>query len=161
MLGLQYPSYMSQSPHVRGAPFRVGELLSNPGNSPGKNPAQKLGAFYDHARELARLDSLLSGFFDPELATRFQVANLRQDVLILITPSASLATRLKLRVPEVLEFLHTTGNHRVHDIEIRVAPLQKPEPEPRQHRKTSNAAVEAAKLIDQLTRPQKTRSDDT
>ncbi len=134
----------------------MGELLSDAGNSPGQNATQRLGAFYDHARKLARLDSLLSGFFDPELATRFQVANLRQGLLILITPSASLATRLKLQAPEMLEFLHAAGIHRVHDVEIRVAPLQKPEPEARHRREASPAAAEAAKFIEQLTKPRKT-----
>jgi hypothetical protein len=133
----------------------VGELLSGSAKSLGKSAAQNFGTFYDHARELARLDSLLSGFFDPELAARFQVANLRQDLLILITPSASAATRLKLQVPEILDFLHTSGYHRVHDIEIRVAPLQKANPEPRFRRETSAAAAQAAEAINQLTRPKK------
>ena len=137
----------------------MGELLSDSGNSPGRNstqnPPQQLGAFYDHARELARLDSILSGFFDPELATRFQVANLRQGLLILITPSASLATRLKLQVPQMLEYLHSAGIHQVHDIEIRVAPLQKPATEPRFRREVSAAARQAAEFINQLTQPRK------
>lgn len=137
----------------------MGELLSGSGKTPGQistqNPAQQLGAFYDHARELARLDSLLAGFFDPELATRFQVANLRQDQLILITPSASLATRLKLQVPEMLEFLHGAGIHQVHDIEIRVSALQKPVIEPRYRREVSAAARQAADFINQLTQSKK------
>lgn len=133
----------------------MGEILSDTGKSPGKTAAQSLGAFYDHARALARLDSLLSGFFDPELASRFQVANMRQDLLILITPSASLATRLKLQVPGMLEFLHNAGIHQVHDVEIRVAPLQKPATEPKSRRQTSAAAREAADLINQLTQPKK------
>ncbi len=144
---------MSQSPHSRGTPYRVGELLSGTGKSPGKNTAQSLGAFYDHARGLARLDSLLSGYFDPELAARFQVANLRQDLLILITPSAALATRFKLQVPAILEYLHAAGVHQVHDIEIRVAPLQKPAAEAKSRRETSTAARQAAELINQLTKP--------
>lgn len=137
---------MSQSPHSRGTPSRVGELISDSGNNSKKN----LGAFYDHARVLAQLDSLLSGFKSPDLATRFQVANLRQDHLILITPSASLATRLKLQVPEMLKFLHASGIHHVHDIEIRVAPLQKPLTEPKMRRESSAAALQAADLINQL-----------
>ena len=134
----------------------MGELLSDTrtssGKKPGQNPTQTLGAFYDHARELARLDSLLSGFFNPELASRFQVANLRQDLLILITPSASLATRLKLQVPEMLEFLHKAGIHQVREVEIRVSPLQKPSTEPKSRREISTAARQAAEFINQLTR---------
>jgi hypothetical protein len=138
---------MSQSPHSRGTPSRVGDLISDSGNNSRKN----LGAFYDHARVLSQLDSLLSGFAGPDLANRFQVANLRQDHLILITPSASFATRLKLQAPDFIEFLHASGVHQVHDIEIRVAPLQKPLAEPKARRQTSAAAQEAADLISQLT----------
>lgn len=129
----------------------MGNIISDS----GKNAKQNLGAFYDHARVLAQLDTLLSNFSGPDLTTRFQVANLRQDHLILITPSASLATRLKLQVPQMLEFLHESGVHQVHDIEIRVAPLQTPRPETKIRREPSSAAREAAELIDQLTRPRK------
>lgn len=127
----------------------MGDLISDT----GKNSTKNLGAFYDHARALAQLDSLLSSCLSPDLATRFQVANLRQDHLILIVPSASIATRLKLQVIEMLEFLHTSGIHHVHDIEIRVAPLQKPQAESKTRRETSAAAREAADLIKQLTKP--------
>src|SRR5690606_15478791 len=96
---------MSESPHLRGFPSKVGELLSDPGNNASKN----LGALYHQTRLLAALDSLLSGFLDPELATRFQVANLRQDQLILLTSSASMATRLRMQASELLDFLHVSG----------------------------------------------------
>jgi hypothetical protein len=125
----------------------VDELISDP----GKN----VGAFYDHARVLARLDSLLTGFLSPDLATRFQVANLRQDLLILLTPSASLATRLRLQTSELLTFLHASGFRQVHNIDIHVAPLQKPQPEQKIRRQTSVAAREAAERINQLTNPSK------
>jgi len=142
---------MSESPHFRGTSFRVGEPISGSGTNPGKN----VGAFYDHARELARLDSLLAGFLAPEIATRFQVANLRQNQLILITPSASLATRIKLQASELLSFLHASGYRQVQQIDIRVAPLQKPQPEPKIRRQSSQAALEAAELIKQLVQTSK------
>lgn len=129
----------------------MGNIISDS----GKNAKQSLGAFYDHARTLAQLDTLLSSFSGPDLTNRFQVANLRQDHLILITPSASLATRLKLQVPQMLEFLHASGVHQIHDIEIRVAPLQTPRPETKTRRKPSSAAREAAELIEQLTKPKR------
>jgi hypothetical protein len=125
----------------------VGDLISDPGNSAAKN----LGVFYNHARVLAGLDSLLSGYFDPEVATRFQVANLRQDQLILLTPSASIATRLRLQAPELLDFLHVSGYRQIHGLEVRVAPLQRNQLEPKVPRESSPAAKEAADLINQLT----------
>lgn len=138
---------MSQSPHSRVKPSWVGELITNPGSN--------VGAFYDHARVLASLDSLLSGFLSPDLASRFQVANLRQDCLILITPSASLATRLRLQTREILSLLHASGFRQVQNLVVHVAPLQKPQTEPKIRRPASSAAQEAAERIDQLTHPSK------
>lgn len=138
---------MSESPNLRGMPSLVGELIDNPGGN--------LGAFYDHARALAGLDSLISGFLSPDLAARFQVANLRQDRLILITPSASLATRLRLQASEILGLLHASGFRQVQNLDVQVAPLQKPQLETRIRRQSSSAAQQAAERIDQLTHPSK------
>lgn len=123
------------------------ELITDPGNN--------VGAFYNHAKVLARLDSLLSGFLNPDLATRFQVANLRQDLLILLTPSASLATHIRQQTSELLTFLHASGFRQVHNIDIRIAPLQKPQPEAKIRRQNSTAALDAAERITQLTNPSK------
>jgi len=138
---------MSESPHSRVIPSWVGDLIADPGSN--------VGAFYNHARVLAGLDSLLSGFLSPDLASRFQVANLRQDRLILITPSASLATRLRLQTSEILNLLHASGFCQVHNLDVHVAPLQKPQSEPKIRRQTSSAAQQAAERIDQLTHPAK------
>ena len=138
---------MSESPHLRGISSRVGELIDNPGSN--------LGALYNHARVLAGLDSLISGFLGPDLATRFQVANLRQDRLILITPSASMATRLRLQASEILGLLHASGFRQVQNLDVQVAPLQKPQPETKIRRQSSSAAQQAAERIDQLTQPSK------
>jgi len=138
---------MSESPHSRGIPSWVGELITNPGGN--------VGAFYDHARVLASLDSLLSGFLSPDLTNRFQVANLRQDRLILITPSASLATRLRMQTSEILSLLHASGFRQVHYLDVHVAPLQKLQTEPKIRRQISSAALEAAERIAQLTHPSK------
>lgn len=140
---------MSESPHLRGMPSWVGELIANPGSN--------VGAFYNHARVLAGLDSLLSGFLSPDLATQFQVANLRQDRLILITPSASLATRLRLQTSEILGLLHASGFRQVQNLDVHVAPLQKTQPETKIRRQTTSAAQQAAERIDQLTHPSKPR----
>ena len=108
---------MSQSPHSRGTPSRVGEVISDPKNN--------IGALYSHARVLAKLDSLLSGFAGPELAPNFQVANFHQDRLVLIAPSASWATRLRLQATGMLCLLHSAGYHQLRHIDVRVSPLQR------------------------------------
>jgi hypothetical protein len=130
-------------------PSRVGDLISGPGTDAAKN----LGAFYHHARLLAGLDSLLSSHLGPDLANRVQVANLRQEQLILLTPSASVATRLKVQAAELLDFLHISGHGQIRRLEVRVAPLQQPERVAKVPRATNSAAREAADLINKLTRP--------
>jgi hypothetical protein len=140
---------MSESPHSRGIPSRVGDLISGPGTDAAKN----LGAFYHHARLLAGLDSLLSGHLGPDLANHVQVANLRQEQLILLTPSASVATRLKVQAAELLDFLHISGHSQIRRLEVRVAPLQKPDWASKVPRQANAAAREAADLINRLTKP--------
>jgi len=130
-------------------PSRVGDLISGPGTDAAKN----LGAFYHHARLLAGLDSLLSGHLGPDLANRVQVANLRQDQLILLTPSASVATRLKVQAAELLDFLHISGHGQIRRLEVRVAPPQKPERVAKVPQATNSAAREAADFINRLVRP--------
>ena len=139
---------MSQSPHSRspqspGTPSRVRELITDPAN--------RLGALYDHARLLARLDSLLSGFFDPALAGQCKVANLREDRLILISPSASCATRIRLQSNAILDFLLESGFPQLREIEIRIAPLQQEKTESKTRRLASPAAQEAEALVARLT----------
>ena len=134
---------MSQSPQWRGTVSRVGELITEPGNN--------LGSLFSHARVLAKLDSLLTGFSDPELATRFQVANIRQDRLTLLTPSAAWATRLRLQTTSMLGFLKASGYAQIRYIDIRISPLQRREPEPKNRRESSPAAKEAADIISSLT----------
>ena len=44
---------------------------------------------------MEQLENLIQGLVDPDLATRFQVAAVRKNRLILITPAASWATRFR------------------------------------------------------------------
>ena len=125
-------------------PAAVGEVLSDPGHT--------LGTLCRHARLLARLDSLLAEFTGPDTATRFQVANVRQDRLILVTPTASWATRLRLQAPQFLTFLQGSGYPGLRHIDIHVAPLNRPEPPSRPRRALSPAAEQALAQLRRLAR---------
>ena len=73
----------------------------------------------------------------------FQVAAVRKNRLILISPSAAWATRLKLMSPRMLEVLR---NHRINNIEhvdVRVAPLTREIQAERQRKPLSPAARKA------------------
>jgi hypothetical protein len=127
----------------------VGEVIANPGNT--------LATLVHHANTLARLESLLSGSCSPDLATQFQVADLRRDRLVLLAPTASWATRLRMEAGQMLQFLHASGYEHLRHIDIRVAPLSRPVI-PTPVRKPHSAAAELALgLMAQLTR--KNRGD--
>ena len=115
--------------------LRVAEVLGNHGSSMGR--LLKRGSF------LMQLQHLLSGFMDPALAANYQVATTRDNTLVLVAPSASWATLLRMQVPNLLRSLHQAGYTEIKSIEVRVAPLvEKPE-KIRQKRPLSPAARQA------------------
>jgi len=124
------------------------DILSKRGSS--------LGAVLTHARLLLQLQNLLTGSVDPSLADHFQVANLRQDRLILLTPTAAWSTRLRMETPNLLEVLRRAGLADVRVIEIRVAPLIEPPAKTREPKPLSAAATQALGSMARL----KTRSAD-
>jgi hypothetical protein len=103
--------------HPQSDPSAVvpSDILSERGSS--------LGGVLSHARLLLQLQNLLAGSVDPSLATRFQVANLRQGRLILLAPSAAWSTRLRMETPGLLGTLHRAGHAAIREIDVRVAPL--------------------------------------
>lgn len=111
-----------------------------------------LGSLFRHARTLAELDRLLTGFAEPGMAAMFQVANVRQQTLVLITPTAAWATRLRMNTPQMLDFLRQSGFDQLQTIEIRVAPLSRVKPRKRTRKKLSPAATETFEQYRQLTR---------
>jgi len=124
------------------------DILSKRGSS--------LGGVLTHARLLLRLQNLLAGSVDPSLANHFQVANLRQDRLILLAPSAAWSTRLRMETPNLLGTLHHAGHADIRAIEIRVAPLVEP-PAPVQAEKPLSAAARQA--LDSMARLRAKRGD--
>jgi len=114
----------------------VGEVISAGGHS--------LGSLLSHARVLARLETLLRGFIGAHTTTQLQVANLREDRLILITPTATSATRLRLQTPQLLSFLQSSGYAQLRHIDIRVAP---PTHQPEQTRLRRRPSVEAERTF--------------
>lgn len=138
---------MDRSPKTAG----VGDIIS------GADTA--ISSLFRQARLLARVESLLTGHCDPALATQFQVANIRQDRLILITPTASWATRLRMQSGSLLSLLQSSGYPHLRYIDIRVAPLSLPEPENPARKTLSPAARLALGQLSRLT-GKKYRPDD-
>jgi len=130
---------MTRFPQSTKPPRRVGEFLSNPGSNPGS----RLGNLLERAAYLIQLESLLSGLVDPGLAAQFQVAAARKNRLILISPTASWATRLRMQAPQIISSLHAAGITEIEHIDIRVAPLVRQTVESRSSRPLSSAAKQA------------------
>ncbi len=103
-----------------------------------------------HAEWLMQLQELLSASVEPALANRFQVANVRQNRLILLAPSAAWATRLRMQAALLLETLNQRGFGDLREIEVRVAPLVEQSTSGRSVRALSAAAEEALGLMSRL-----------
>ena len=118
------------------SPSQVSELLSEPQSG-------ALGGLLRRARALLQLERLIKGAVDPSLADHFKVANVRDQKLVLLTPGAAWATRLRMQAPQILELLRVAGVSDVQDIEIRVAPLPTEPVDQRRSRPLTPAASQA------------------
>lgn len=92
---------------------------------------------------------MLAGALDPTLADHFQVANARQNCLVLLARSPAWATRLRMQAAEVLEILRRSGHPGFDEVEVRVAPLT-PQPVTRSGKKPLSPA--AAQALAQMAR---------
>ena len=126
---------MSRLPQSGKTTQRIAEVLNDPDSS--------LSNLLDRASYLMQIETLLTGLLDSDLAAQFQVAAARKNRLILISPSASWATRLRMQAPRLISSLHAAGARQIEHIDIRVAPLANPPAEKRSKRPLSAAAKQA------------------
>jgi hypothetical protein len=130
---------MARFPNSDNSTLDLSEILSGQGSSPMSN----LGSILQHAAFLAQLQQLLAAALDPALAAHFQVANARQDRLVLLASSPAWATRLRMQAADVLAILRRSGRTGFNEIEVRVAPLV-PQPAPQSGKKALSPAAEQA-----------------
>jgi hypothetical protein len=126
---------MSRLPQSGKTTQRVAEVLNDPDSS--------LSNLLERASYLMQLETLLTGLLDSDLAAQFQVAAARKNRLILISPNASWATRLRMQAPRLISSLHAAGVRQIEYIDIRVAPLANLPAEKRSKRPLSAAAKQA------------------
>ena len=107
------------------------------------NPNTGLGHLLAHARVLNRLDHKLESILDPALSSHCQVAEFRHHCLILACSNATFATRLRMISQQLLDSFREEGEFGIERIEIRIAPVNRPQPEARKKRALSSAAVQA------------------
>lgn len=133
---------MVQSPESRHPGAHVDEVIANADAA--------LAALFQQANLLARAESILAGHCEPELAAQFQVAAMRQDRLVLLSPTAAWATRLRMQTGHMLLVLQAAGFPQLRHIDIRVAPLCRAAPEEKVRQPLSAAALLALSQIARL-----------
>lgn len=106
-----------------------------------KNHDTGFGQILAHARVLNRLDRILASILDPTLSPHCQVAEFRDQLLVLVCSNAAFATRLRMISPQLCESFNEQGGFGIERIEVRIAPLNRPQPEVRKQRTLSPAAV--------------------
>ncbi len=104
-----------------------------------QNPG--LGTLLAHARVLNRLDQILASMLDPNLSCHCQVAEFRDHCLVLACSNATFATRIRMISPQLLESFREEGDFGIERMEIRIAPVNRPQPDVRKKRTLSPAAV--------------------
>jgi len=131
---------MSDPSRKPGSKFKSIQTLMqnhNPGSGPG------FGKLLTHARMLDHLDHALTSILDPALSSHCQVAEFRNHCLILVCSNATFATRLRMITQQLLESFREEGEFGIERMEIRIAPVNRPQPEVRKQRTLSSAAVQA------------------
>ena len=101
------------------------------------------GQVLAHARILSRLDQTLATILDPALSPHCQVAEFRNHCLILVCSNATFGARIRMISQPLLDSFREEGESGIERIEIRIAPVNRPQPEVRQQRTLSSAAVQA------------------
>jgi len=107
------------------------------------NRGPGFGQLLAHARVLDRLDQILTSMLDPALSSHCQVADYRNQCLTLVCSNATFATRLRMITQQLLESFREEGELGIERMEIRIAPVNRPQPEVRKQRTLSSAAVQA------------------
>ena len=127
---------MSHSSSKPGSKFKSVQTLM-------QNRDSGFGQILAHAQILNRLDQKLASILDPTLSSDCQVADFRNHCLILVCSNAAFATRLRMISQQLLDSFRDEGEFGIERMEIRIAPVNRPQPEVQKHRTLSSAAVQA------------------
>lgn len=101
------------------------------------------GQLLAHARVLNRLDQKLESILDSALSPGCQAAEFRNHCLILVCSNASIATRIRMISQQLIYSLREEGETEIEHIEVRIAPVNRPQPKVHKKRTLSSAAVQA------------------
>lgn len=105
----------------------------------------RFGKLLATAREIEKLNRKLNNALEPALSGLVQVAGIRDNCLILVTPHAALATRLKLDEASIIRSFCHSEKTSIKSLKVRVAPLPQTIQTERQQRQLPEAAQESFK----------------
>lgn len=110
-----------------------------------------LARLHDHARGLLRVQEVLKSLLPPALAAGCDVANLKDNVLVVSTRGGAAAARLRQMVPSLISSFAERGL-LLHNIQVKVGvSYAPPPPPPRTPRSVGQGGRESlAALIEQL-----------
>ncbi|NND45828.1 MAG: DUF721 domain-containing protein [Xanthomonadales bacterium] len=99
-----------------------------------------LGKLVGEARRIQALEQRLHRLLEPAMASRVRVAGIRRDCLVLVTPSAAIAARLRMDSQSLLSALSRPGKAVAGQLQVKVAPLPVDTTESRQRRSLPDSA---------------------
>jgi hypothetical protein len=97
--------------------------------------SQGLSRLLAQARRFEALNQRLAGLLNSDMQALVQVAAVHDGCLVLLTPSASLATRLRMDSESLLRSMNAAGGESLQQLKVRVAPLPQTKPAPGKRRR--------------------------
>lgn len=82
-----------------------------------------ISGLVERGRFLARIQSALADVLDSSCRERFRVANLRDRRLVLLAPTAAIATRLRLSGPQLLDRARKTSGLPLDTLAVELGAL--------------------------------------
>lgn len=102
-----------------------------------------LGKLVSTARAIAGIEHHLAGLLDRGMAELVRVAAVRDSCLVLVTPSAALASRLRMDRQSIINSLNASANLRLESLSVKTAPIPRAPSRPRKRRQLSPGTREA------------------
>lgn len=102
----------------------------------------QIGGLLSQARAISNIEEKLTSLLDKEMAGQVRVATIRNGCLILVTPSAALATRLKLDQTSIVRSLNAAARINISTLQVRTAPIPRLQENTRKRRAIPDAARE-------------------
>lgn len=92
--------------------------------------ARGLARLLGRAKQLDRMDRVMAEALDPRHAPHVRVANLRRGVLVLATPVAPIAQRIRMEAPRLLGAIQAAFPGEIESLEVVITPDLPPRIQP-------------------------------